>query len=208
MVVTVVESLGIDAVDRVTLWLVERDDRDQVEGFVSIANWQRGDSPLSLAVGVRSPMALLPTADLAWSNDALFFEDVLADERVDETARSVFATQAVRSLALLPIQSDQRQPGLLMVVTGQTPHAFAPGEMRLLALLSEQMAAALERARLLEQTQARARRESVIRDVSDRMQRAVDIESLMRITAEDLARALGASGAYVQMGTENELAGE
>jgi PAS domain S-box-containing protein len=81
-------------------------------------------------------------------------------------------------------------------------------ERELLANISEQVAAALQRARLFEQTQSRARRERVIRDIADQMQRAADVESLMRITAEELTRALSASRAYVQMGTEDELGGE
>jgi GAF domain-containing protein len=84
-------------------------------------------------------------------------------------------------------------------------HPLSPEDRVLLRGISEQVAAALQRARLLEQTQSRARRERVIRDVVDRMQRAADMESLMRIAAEELTRALGASRAYVKMGTEDEL---
>ena len=37
------------------------------------------------------------------------------------------------------------------------------------------------------------------------MQRATDMETLMRITAEELSRALGGSRAYVRLGTETQL---
>jgi PAS domain S-box-containing protein len=76
----------------------------------------------------------------------------------------------------------------------------------LLRSISVQVTEALERAQLFENAQSRAGRERAIRYITDRMQRAADLESLMRIAAEELKRALGASRAYVRMGTARDLA--
>jgi PAS domain S-box-containing protein len=111
-----------------------------------------------------------------------------------------------RSVAV-PMNVSGETVGVLGV-RDDVNHPLSAEDRELLVGLSEQVAAALQRARLLEQTQSRARRERVIRDIADRMQRAADIESLMRIMAEELRRALGASRAYVQMGTEDELSRE
>ncbi len=80
-------------------------------------------------------------------------------------------------------------------------------EIRLLRGLTDQLAVAIENARLFEQTQARAERERIIHEISGRMQRATDMEALMRITAEELSRALGGSRVYVHLGTEVEPGG-
>ena len=59
---------------------------------------------------------------------------------------------------------------------------------------------ALERARLLEEAQLRARRESTIRKITDKVNVSFDLETILRTAAEDLSTALGASGAYIELG--------
>jgi PAS domain S-box-containing protein len=110
-----------------------------------------------------------------------------------------------------PVTVPMDVSGEMVGVLGVREDADRPlstQERELLSSITEQVAAALQRARLLEQTQSRARRERVIRDIADQMQRAADVESLVRIAAEELTRALSASRAYVQMGTEDELSSE
>jgi DNA-binding LacI/PurR family transcriptional regulator/GAF domain-containing protein len=68
--------------------------------------------------------------------------------------------------------------------------------------LGEQFGQAAETVRLLDETQRRVAQERVIREVSDRVQRAVEIKSLMRITAEELNRVLRGSRVYVHLGTQ------
>ena len=65
----------------------------------------------------------------------------------------------------------------------------------------------MERARLYRDTQRRAARESTIREISDDMQRATDMQSLFRITAEALNETLRGSHVYVRM-VESESASE
>ncbi len=76
-------------------------------------------------------------------------------------------------------------------------------EIALMQTLAEQSAVALESARLYQDTQRRAARERLLREISDQMQRAADMEALMRITTEELNKALGSSRAYVRLGTED-----
>ncbi|MEA3397227.1 MAG: GAF domain-containing protein [Chloroflexota bacterium] len=82
---------------------------------------------------------------------------------------------------------------------------ITPEELELLAAFMDQAALALERAYLLETARQRVMRERTIRELSDQMLRATDMESLMRITAGELNRALSGSRAYVRMGTEDSL---
>jgi GAF domain-containing protein len=204
MVAAVAESVRIDAVDRVVLWSVERDDRDEVVAYESIGSWHRDGGQPPLAVGVRSSVAEFPAARLASGADALFFEDVLADERVDKGAQAAFAQQEVRSLALLPVQSGHRSLGLLMVI-GQAPHPFTMGEQRLLASLAGQMVVGLERLNLLTQAQERLRHEQVLREVAERVRSSVDVETVMRTAVREAGRALGRP-AFIYLGSEEELA--
>ncbi|MBN1580231.1 MAG: GAF domain-containing protein, partial [Anaerolineae bacterium] len=85
---------------------------------------------------------------------------------------------------------------------------LSPQERAVLDAVSTQVAEAMERARLLEETQSRAAQESVIGEIAARMQQATDMESLMQITAEELNRVLAASRVYVRLGTPQSLAGQ
>ena len=79
----------------------------------------------------------------------------------------------------------------------------------MLEALGEQLSTALESARLYQDTQRRAARESTIREIADDMQRATDMQSLLRITAEGLNRTLRSSRVYVRMEVPDQrVAGE
>jgi GAF domain-containing protein len=81
-------------------------------------------------------------------------------------------------------------------------------EISVLEALAAQMGQALESARLYRQTQLRAAREGVIREISDQMQRATDLSALMRVTTEALNKSLGGSRVYVHWGTQAQGAGQ
>jgi len=84
-------------------------------------------------------------------------------------------------------------------------HPLLGEDRNVLRDISGQVTEALQRAQLLEQAQSRASRERLIRDIADKIQRATDLSSLMRITSEELLRALRGTRAYVRLGTEEEL---
>jgi len=71
--------------------------------------------------------------------------------------------------------------------------------------VADQMALAIENARLFEQTQSRAARERLIRGITDRIRGAVDVESILQTTVQEIGKALGASHGLVRLGTEVEL---
>lgn len=104
----------------------------------------------------------------------------------------------------VPLMIGNRVLGVMTVQSYTAPHTYDEHDRDLLMAIASTTAIALQNARLFEQTQTRAERERVIREISDQMQRAVDMETLMRITAEELNRALGGSRAYVRLGTEAE----
>jgi GAF domain-containing protein/HAMP domain-containing protein len=78
-------------------------------------------------------------------------------------------------------------------------------EVALLEAIADQLDSALESARLFQDTQRRAAREQAIRHVTERMRRAVDVETILQTTIAELAGALGVPRAYVRLGTETEL---
>jgi len=102
----------------------------------------------------------------------------------------------------IPIKVRDRVIGVIDGRKRDGSGQWTQEEIALMQTLAEQSAVALESARLYQDTQRRAARERILREISDRMQRATDMEALMRITAEELNKALGASRTYVRLGTE------
>ncbi|MEJ2207750.1 MAG: GAF domain-containing protein [Anaerolineae bacterium] len=81
-------------------------------------------------------------------------------------------------------------------------------EITLLERIVEEMDPALESARLYQDTQRRAARELAIRQVTERMRRAVDVEAILQNTVAELAKAMGAPRAYVRLGSPEILGTE
>ncbi len=174
------------------------------EALLYLGVWRRDREP-EFRPGMRLPIAESPfpfeMVSTLWT-----VADVEWDERLPQSARQVFDATDARALANIPLHTRERVIGQVVVLR-TAPGPFSESALRLYEMLSDQAAVALERARLLEGAQQRAARERVIREISDQMQRATDIETLMHITAEGLNRALGASRTYARLATEAELTG-
>lgn len=98
----------------------------------------------------------------------------------------------------VPLQSRGQVIGeLAAYVSAAQP--WTTEQRELLETLAEQLGVALESARLYQDTQRRAAREQVTREITDALQRAVNMETLMRIATEELNRTLRGSHAYVRL---------
>ncbi len=66
--------------------------------------------------------------------------------------------------------------------------------------VGEQFALAAENIRLLDETQRRAARERLTRDITDKMRRAASIEDIVQTAVDELFGALGPSHAFARLG--------
>ncbi len=105
-----------------------------------------------------------------------------------------------RPLAV-PIRVRGQIVGVLDTYKPAQAGDWTADEVALLEAIAAQLDSALESARLYQETQRRALREQAIRQVTDRMRRAVDVEMILHNTVAELARVLGAPRAYVRLGT-------
>jgi GAF domain-containing protein/HAMP domain-containing protein len=78
---------------------------------------------------------------------------------------------------------------------------WSDDEIALMQAMVDELGQALESARLYHDTQRRAAREQAIRQVTEQMRRAVDVEAILQNTVVELAKAMGAPRAYVRLGT-------
>lgn len=110
-----------------------------------------------------------------------------------------------RKALAVPIKVRGEVIGVLDTYKSADAGDWTSEEIALLEAIADQLDAALESARLYQDTQRRAAREEAIRHVTERMRRAVDVETILQNTVTELAAALGAPRAYVRLGTEIEL---
>ena len=105
----------------------------------------------------------------------------------------------------VPIKIRGKVVGVLDTYKPAEAGDWTSEEIAMLEAIADQLDSALESARLYQDTQRRAAREQAIRQVTERMRRAVDIESILQNTVTELARALDVPRAYVRLGTQTEL---
>ncbi|NIO71748.1 MAG: hypothetical protein GTN71_22650, partial [Anaerolineae bacterium] len=67
--------------------------------------------------------------------------------------------------------------------------------------VAEQVALTLENRRLFEETRRSARREQIIREITTKMRGSTDLDTILQTTVQELAKVLGTSRTFVQLGT-------
>jgi GAF domain-containing protein/methyl-accepting chemotaxis protein len=106
---------------------------------------------------------------------------------------------------LAPISLRGQPIGVLGFRQAEGQRLWTDEEIETVQAIAQVFALAADNIRLLEETQHRAARERIIREIADQMQQATDLESLMRITAEELNHQLDGSRTYVRLSTEAEF---
>ena len=124
-----------------------------------------------------------------------------------QTGRSVSSDGTGDSTLAVPIKIRDQVIGVLNL-RKSGGESWSDDEIALLETLSEQLGVALESARLYQDTQRRAVRERLIGEVTDRMRRAADLNTLLQTAIREMAAVLGTSNAFVQLALPSEPAGD
>jgi GAF domain-containing protein len=120
--------------------------------------------------------------------------DVLQDIRYIEGSPNT------RSEMAIPLLYRSELLGVLNVES-ELLAAYAENDEELLGTLGGSLAAIIANARLLEQIRAQAERERILFEISDKIRRTTDMQTILATTASELTRALGASSARIRLGT-------
>ena len=80
-------------------------------------------------------------------------------------------------------------------------------EVALVEAIAARMALVAENLRLLDETHHRAARERLAREITDKMRHAVDMDTILQATVQELAKVLGTSRTFVQLGTDAQPTG-
>jgi GAF domain-containing protein len=109
-----------------------------------------------------------------------------------------------RSEMALPLISRGQVLGALTVQSTEAG-AFSDEDIAVLQTMADQVSNAIENARLFEETQRLAQRERTISQITSKLRSALNLETILQTTVQELGQALGASEAIVSLGTETML---
>jgi GAF domain-containing protein len=176
--------------DRVAILLADREKK-----------WLEVRAAVGYASGVfdlRIPMGSGITGWAAAHRRTLRINNVLQDTRYIEGSPNT------RSEMAIPLVYRSELLGVLNVESEQLA-AYAENDEELLGTLGGSLAAIIANARLLEQIRAQAERERILFEISDKIRRTTDMETILTTTVSELTRAVGANRARIKIGVPSNM---
>jgi GAF domain-containing protein len=171
--------------DRVSILLADREKKTlEIRAAVGYA----GD-----VFDLRIPIGSGITGWSAAHRKTLRVNNVLQDTRYIEGSPNT------RSELAIPLLYRSELLGVLNVESEQVS-AYAENDEELLGTLGGSLAAIIANARLLEQIRAQAERERILFEISDKIRRTTDMETILTTTVSELTRAVGAQSAKIKVG--------
>jgi GAF domain-containing protein len=146
----------------------------------------------------------------AWSNVRQVHQtlgyrfDGKKSQALDNDARGQDKSKTTISI---PVNLRGESIGTLKLISANPSRKWSEGELTIANTVVERVALALENIRLLEEAERRAAKERTISEGTSRVSKALDVESILQATAEELERALGSSEIVIQLTNEDGSGG-
>ncbi len=215
ILIALAENLDLHP-DRLILQYLEMDESGQPILAETVAIWEDGDikeDDPDLHQRYQLDQISLSKLWIEAPEEVLLFSDVQTDPRIDEELRAFLSHLGVAAYANIPLRSGNRWQGLLALDWSE-PRPFDENERTLFRQLLEPVAAvvASRRAFLAQEaarsdSDRRARREQTIREITDKMRAATNLEQLVKTAAEELGQRFSAEYALVELGFETDVGG-
>ena len=203
MVTAVAEGFAVPGIHWAALLTFERDDAGQIQAVQVQGNWHADSEIAPMPIGTRFSKEMFAASGLVLSDTPTFFDDTQNDRQIDPAQAVVLRQRNMHSLAVLPLGSGKTQTGVLMLA-GQAPRHFAERERQAYATLVGQMAVVMENRRLLQETEARAQREQVLREITARVRGSTDPDTIVRSAVRELGTVLGRP-VFIRLGSQKQL---
>lgn len=192
----VITSIAETGADGCFLALLEPPE-GQPEIVRFVTTWRLDGKPPILP-GMRIPVTMahlrLEMMQQLWSVSDIHEPSHLSKEDVE-----FFRWAGVRAVANIPLRIGERPLGFI-VAYRFSPGAFTASAIRLYEALTDMASVAVERVRLTEALQQRARQEETLRFITDQITGTFDLQRMLQTTMSQLSEALKAQGAYVELG--------
>jgi GAF domain-containing protein len=123
---------------------------------------------------------------------------------VQEDTRYIAGSSNIRSEMAVPLVYRSELLGILNVESEQVS-AYTETDEELLGTLGGSLAAIIANARLLEQIRAQAERERVLFEITDKIRRTTDMQTILTTTVSELTRAVSANRAHIRVGINTSI---
>jgi signal transduction histidine kinase/DNA-binding response OmpR family regulator len=182
MVEAVLSGVRASDINRAVLLLFEYDSYAMLSRILVGASWYSGRGAPPPPVGSEYPSAKY--SRFLQVSAPVFFDDIF-EGSIDPAMRELLASQAVRSLALLPLWSGKRQIGAMLLLS-EVKHPFTGRETRTYLPLVDQMAISVENQRLFEQTQKALDETELLYNVSNRLTQASNPADILSLVVDSV----------------------
>jgi PAS domain S-box-containing protein len=162
---------------------------ERLYAAVSAEGWKTYRQSGQLPQGYRFDRVLLQPAGQIWESEMA--------QAVNEE-KTIATQNAERAVAVTPLAVHGAVIGALGVYANPD-QPLQPDDLALLEIVSEQVALALESARLFEQTQRDADRERTINRITGRIRSARSVEEVLTVATQELRLATQASRSAVDI---------
>ncbi|HSM70909.1 MAG TPA: GAF domain-containing protein [Anaerolineales bacterium] len=122
---------------------------------------------------------------------------------VREDTRYIEGSANTRSELAIPMIYRSELLGVLNVESEQL-NAYTEADEELLGTLGGSLAAIIANARLLEQIRGQAERERVLFEITDKIRRTTDLQTILTTTVSELTRVTGANRVQIKVGSDLE----
>lgn len=117
---------------------------------------------------------------------------------VHEDPRYIETSPNTKSELAIPLVYRNEILGVINVESEQTD-AYSENDEEMLGTLGGSLAAIIANARLLEQIRAQSERERLINEISTKIRRSTDIQSILHTTVSEIVRVTGAKHTKIQI---------
>lgn len=107
----------------------------------------------------------------------------------------------------MPIQLRAERIGRLRLKRDPERGAWTEEEREIVSTALEQLAQALENARLMEQNRRQVQHEQLIGEIAARASASLNLETVMRLAVQEIGEALGAERVQIQIDPDLDVPG-
>lgn len=205
---SLVESTELKQMDRVSFMFFDRPwDTRQPESMSVTAAWNRNGKSAESAIGLTYHLADLPSFRHINRHEPTIFYNLDNDDRVGEDVQSLANKLGTKSAAYFPLIAGDQWFGVL-AAQSDSLLSLTEADIRQISSLTSQAASVSLTQRLFEQTQARARAEQTLREVTARVFAAADADTILRTAAREVNRVLGLETYVYLTPTDIQAAGQ
>jgi signal transduction histidine kinase/CheY-like chemotaxis protein/uncharacterized protein YigA (DUF484 family) len=182
MLNAIVDGVNIPAINRGVLVLFDYDEENQLSRMYVEANYHTGKGTPPPARGTEYLVSLYKS--IFAIENPVFYDDLL-EIQLEKSLQDILTRQNIRSMAVLPLWSSDKQLGVVLLQTSQQ-HTFTPKEIRTYPPLTGQMSTSVQNLLLFEETQAALSETELLYKISSGIAKSKSMEELLMLVGENV----------------------